>query len=67
MKEWYATGQPARYENYHEGSETGLQRQWFTDGTLKFNYVARNGRHYGFTGVKNCVNVWDSVAISPTE
>ncbi|GAB3944837.1 hypothetical protein GCM10028805_12920 [Spirosoma harenae] len=64
VKEWYVNGQPARDGNYHEGQEAGSQRQWFADGTLKFNYVARNGRNYGFTGVKNCVNVWDSISVS---
>lgn len=63
-QEWYATGQPALYGHYHEGQENGTQRQWFANGTLKVNYVARNGRNYGFTGVKNCVSVWDSIPVS---
>jgi hypothetical protein len=63
-QEWYPNGQPALYGHYHEGQENGLQQQWYADGTLKVNYVARNGRNYGFTGVKNCVNVWDSVTVS---
>ncbi|GAB2598722.1 toxin-antitoxin system YwqK family antitoxin [Spirosoma areae] len=64
LKEWYPNGQPARDGNYHEGQENGAQRQWFANGSLKVNYVARNGRNYGFTGVKNCVNVWDSITVS---
>ncbi|MEZ0542098.1 toxin-antitoxin system YwqK family antitoxin [Fibrella arboris] len=62
--EWYANGKPALAGHYHEGQETGLQRQWFDTGTLKVNYEVRNGRHYGFTGVKNCVNVWDSITVT---
>lgn len=62
--EWYANGKPALAGNYHEGQEVGLQRQWFDNGTLKVNYEVRNGRHYGFTGVKNCVNVWDSITVT---
>ncbi|WP_461130052.1 toxin-antitoxin system YwqK family antitoxin [Spirosoma aerophilum] len=63
-KEWYPNGQPALFGHYHDGQEAGSQQQWFANGTLKVNYVARNGRNYGFTGVKNCVNVWDSVNVS---
>lgn len=63
-KEWYTNGKPALYGNYHDGKEQGLQQQWFANGSLKVNYVARNGRNYGFTGVKNCVNVWDSIPVS---
>ncbi|GAB3046588.1 hypothetical protein GCM10027185_58110 [Spirosoma pulveris] len=63
-QEWYANGKPAQDGHYHEGHENGWQRMWYADGRLKVNYVARNGRNYGFTGVKNCVNVWDSIPIS---
>lgn len=63
-KEWYANGQPALDGHYHEGHEHGSQRMWYADGSLNVNYVARNGRNYGFTGVKNCVNVWDSIPVS---
>lgn len=63
-KEWYPNGQPALDGHYQHGQENGWQRQWFANGVLKVNYVARHGRNYGFTGVKNCVNVWDSVTVS---
>ncbi|SOD88056.1 toxin-antitoxin system YwqK family antitoxin [Spirosoma fluviale] len=63
-QEWYANGQPAQDGHYHDGRESGAQRMWYADGSLKVNYVARNGRNYGFTGVKNCVNVWDSISLS---
>lgn len=62
-KEWYPDGQMARDGHYHDGQESGLQRLWYANGSLKANYVARNGRNYGFTGVKNCVNVWDSIRV----
>lgn len=64
LKEWYANGQLSQDKNYHEGRENGLQRMWYADGSLKANYVARNGRNYGFTGVTHCVNVWDSITVS---
>jgi hypothetical protein len=60
-QEWYANGRPAQDGHYHQGQENGLQRMWYADGSIKVNYVARSGRNYGFTGVKNCVNVWDSI------
>ncbi|MEZ0485142.1 toxin-antitoxin system YwqK family antitoxin [Fibrella aquatica] len=63
-KEWYANGQSALDGTYHDGHENGPQKQWFDDGTLKANYTVREGRTYGFTGVKNCVNVWDSVTVA---
>ncbi|MBD2702495.1 membrane-binding protein [Spirosoma sp. BT702] len=62
-KEWLASGQLVFDGNYHLGQEEGSQRQWFADGSLKMNYVVRSGRTYGFTGVKNCVNVWDSITV----
>lgn len=65
VKEWLPNGQLVQDGNYEAGQESGLQRQWFADGSLKANYVVRNGRNYGFTGVKNCVNVWDSMAVAP--
>jgi hypothetical protein len=64
-QEWYTDGQPARNGHYHNGQENGLQQLWFANGRLRANYVARAGRNYGFTGVKNCANVWDSVHVSP--
>ncbi len=64
LKEWYPDGRLAREGNYRNGQENGSQRMWFADGSLKANYVVREGRSYGFTGVKNCVNVWDSITIS---
>jgi hypothetical protein len=65
QKEWLPSGRLIHEGNYQKGQEEGRQRQWFADGSLKMNYVVRKGRTYGFTGVKNCVNVWDSIAISP--
>jgi hypothetical protein len=63
-QEWYQSGQPAQDKHYQNGQESGSQKMWFAEGSLKANYVARNGRNYGFTGVKNCINVWDSIAVS---
>ncbi len=63
-REWYPDGRLARDGHYHDGQEDGAQRMWFADEQLKANYVVRKGRTYGFTGVKNCVNAWDSITVS---
>jgi antitoxin component YwqK of YwqJK toxin-antitoxin module len=57
---WYAEGSPDSDFFYQNGYETGAQRAWYPDGTLRLNYVVREGRKYGLTGVKNCETVWDS-------
>jgi hypothetical protein len=38
----------------------GAQIAWYPNGKLRLNYVVRNGRQYGLTGVKNCATVWDA-------
>lgn len=43
--------------NYNHGQESGKQQMWKSDGRIKVNYEVINGRKYGLTGVKNCVNV----------
>lgn len=61
VKEWNEAGLLFKDFNYKNGQENGLQKQFFSDGSIQFNYEARNGRNYGWTGVKNCVNVKDSL------
>ena len=61
VKEWNAAGLLYKEFQYKNGQENGLQRQYFSDGSLQFNYEAKNGRNYGWTGVKNCVNIKDSI------
>lgn len=62
--QWFPNGQLAQVFTYHGGHEAGKQQLWYENGKLRANYVARNGRHYGLTGVKNCINVWDSVRVA---
>jgi antitoxin component YwqK of YwqJK toxin-antitoxin module len=57
VKEWYASGQPFLDLNYVKGQEAGSQKAWKSDGRIKVNYVAKNGRKYGLTGVKNCISL----------
>ncbi len=61
VKEWFASGSLFKNFHYKNGQEAGMQQQYFANGLLQFNYQALNGRNYGLTGVKNCVNVADSV------
>jgi hypothetical protein len=59
--EWYPDGKPYRTMNYHEGYETGMQKMWNSRGVLIANYEVRNGRKYGLSDAKNCVQVGDAV------
>jgi antitoxin component YwqK of YwqJK toxin-antitoxin module len=63
VKDWYESGQPFKSFHYNNGVEEGMQQQYFSNGALQFNYEARNGRQFGLTGIKNCVNVRDSIAL----
>jgi hypothetical protein len=53
-REWYENGRLSHLGHYHQGQEEGRHTFWRTDGSLYANYVAKGGRNYGLTGVKNC-------------
>ena len=59
VSEWYVDGQPYSVFNYDKGYEAGKQIAWKSDGRIKANYEVINGRKYGLTGVKNCINVFE--------
>lgn len=59
--EWNKEGCMIRRMHYVKGHEEGAQQQWYDDGSVRSNYVIRNGRRYGLLGTKNCVNVSDSL------
>jgi antitoxin component YwqK of YwqJK toxin-antitoxin module len=59
QQEWNEAGLLYRSTNYKAGKENGLQQMWRNDGSVVANYVVRNGRNYGLTGVKNCKSVWE--------
>lgn len=63
VKEWFPSGQLYKCFNYKNGQENGMQQQYFKDGRIQLNYESRNGRNYDLTGVKNCINVKDSIGI----
>ena len=59
--EWKKDGSLLRESNYKNGYEKGFQKIWWADGRIKSNYVIKNNRRYGLLGIKNCVNVSDSI------
>ena len=61
FKEWYASGVLAKQFHYINGQEEGSERLWWDNGTVRANYVIRNGKKYGFIGLKTCVNPYDSI------
>lgn len=59
--EWNKMGIMTRKMHYTLGYESGEQRQWYDDGSVRSNYIVRDGRRYGLLGTKNCMNVKDSL------
>jgi hypothetical protein len=59
--EWYASGLMSKKFNYVHGHESGSQRLWWDNGTVRANYVVRNGKQYGLIGLTICANPYDSV------
>ena len=59
--EWKKDGSLLRESTYENGYEKGVQKIWWPDGRVKSNYIIKNNRRYGLLGVKNCVNVSDSI------
>ncbi|MEO8514410.1 MAG: hypothetical protein ABI543_12690 [Ignavibacteria bacterium] len=57
VKVWNEKGMLFNNFNYVKGQEEGLQQAWFPSGDLQANYVVKNNRKYGITGVKNCQTV----------
>jgi len=56
LEEWFVTGIKAREFSYELGKEEGRQVMWYEDGTIRANYVVRNGRRYGSIGTKGCTS-----------
>lgn len=57
VKRYFENGELLSWFNYDNGHESGKQQMWKSDGRIKVNYEVIDGRKYGLTGVKNCVNV----------
>jgi len=61
FKEWYSSGLLGKDFHYVNGHEEGSERLWWDNGAVRANYVIRNGKKYGFIGLKVCANPYDSV------
>jgi len=61
FKEWMPNGLLIKFFHYQNGFEVGSQRLWWSDGTVRANYVIKNGRKYGLLGLKTCNNPYDSI------
>ncbi len=62
FKEWYSSGLLGKEFHYQNGQEEGSERLWWDNGTVRANYVIRNGKKYGFIGLKVCSNPYDSIS-----
>ncbi len=62
FKEWYSSGLLGKYFHYTNGQEEGSQRLWWDNGSVRANYVIREGKKYGLSGLKTCVNPYDSIS-----
>ncbi|NOS84880.1 MAG: hypothetical protein HOP31_07050 [Ignavibacteria bacterium] len=54
VKVWNETGLLFNDFNYVNGQEEGLQKAWYADGEIQANYIVKDNRKYGITGVKDC-------------
>jgi len=61
--EWFSNGQIVRQFSYVDGKEEGPQKMWYEDGSIRANYVVKNGKRYGSIGAKGCT-LEDEVAES---
>jgi antitoxin component YwqK of YwqJK toxin-antitoxin module len=57
VKVWNEKGMLFNDYNYVNGKEEGLQKAWFPNGEIQANYVVKENRKYGITGVKDCKTV----------
>jgi antitoxin component YwqK of YwqJK toxin-antitoxin module len=61
FREWYSSGLMSKDFHYVKGQEEGSQRMWWSNGTVRANYMIRNGKKYGFSGLTVCINPFDSI------
>jgi antitoxin component YwqK of YwqJK toxin-antitoxin module len=62
--DWFPDGTLYKQFRYEHGHESGAQRMWYVDGSVRANYVVRDGRRYGLIGAKGCVSDAPVVAAS---
>jgi antitoxin component YwqK of YwqJK toxin-antitoxin module len=54
QRQWYPGGQPFALFHHALGHEVGQQQLWNADGTIRSNYVIRDGRRFGLLGAMGC-------------
>lgn len=54
-REWYPDGSPSALRFYKFGVEDGLQKMFEADGSIRANYVVKDGYRYGLVGSRNCI------------
>lgn len=54
QREWYQDGTPAREMQFVDGKQSGEQIGWKENGDLRFKYIYKNGKRYGFMGSALC-------------
>lgn len=64
-EEWNADAVLIRAMHYRNGRESGSQKQFYDDGSIRSNYWMQDGRRYGLLGTKNCVNVSEKIWAQP--
>jgi antitoxin component YwqK of YwqJK toxin-antitoxin module len=53
-REWSREGKLLSEFHFVAGHEAGQQRMWNDDGSIRSNYVVRDGRRYGLIGAMGC-------------
>jgi antitoxin component YwqK of YwqJK toxin-antitoxin module len=54
QRQWLRTGQALTLFHYRRGHEDGQQQMWNADGTIRSNYVIKDGRRFGLIGSMGC-------------
>lgn len=52
--QWYSNGRKYTQFQFDKGYEAGQQQMWNPDGTLRANYVIKDGRRFGLPGSVGC-------------
>jgi antitoxin component YwqK of YwqJK toxin-antitoxin module len=54
QREWYPSGQLFTLFHHDAGHEVGQQQMWNGDGTIRSNYVIKDGKRFGLLGAMGC-------------
>jgi len=54
QRQWYPSGVNYTWFNHRAGHEIGQQRMWNADGSIRSNYVIKDGKRFGLIGALGC-------------